>query len=302
MPKALPDVLDAVLEPIEQATWLDGIADRLSAAINKALPDGPVKDAVSGTPIGHPAHPMLVTLPIGSWLAATYLDLFGGRRSRPAARKLIALGAVAALPTALTGASDWADTQGAERRIGLVHAATNYTALSLYLASLAARRRDHHVRGVALALVGSSALGAGGWLGGHLSYARGVGVDTTVFEQFPTDWTDLAADADVTATPMRADAGGVPVLLVRDGGAGGEVRALADRCTHRGAPLHEGAVDAGCVTCPWHGSVFSFADGSVQRGPATRPQRSLEVRVTDGRVAVRAVDHQRSLATNPVGR
>jgi nitrite reductase/ring-hydroxylating ferredoxin subunit len=27
----------------------------------------------------------------------------------------------------------------------------------------------------------------------------------------------------------------------------------------------------GCLACPWHGSAFRIADGSVARGPATAP-------------------------------
>ena len=131
------------------------------------------------------------------------------------------------------------DTEGAEKRLGLAHAVANYTALGLYTGSWLARRRGKQARGVALALAGSSVLTVGGWLGGHLSYALGVGVDTTAFQQLPTDWVDVAAESDVTDSPAEFDAAGVPVLLVRDGG---QVRALADRCTHRGAPLHEGEI------------------------------------------------------------
>jgi nitrite reductase/ring-hydroxylating ferredoxin subunit len=237
-------------------------------------------------------------VPIGSWLAATFLDFAGGRASRPAAQRLIAFGAVAALPTAFTGASDWVDTTGAERRVGLVHAAMNYTALATYTASWLARRRGRHTRGVALAIAGLSVLGIGGWLGGHLSYALGVGVDTTAFEQLPTEWTDVAAESDVSTTPLLADADGVPVLLVRDGGS---IVAIADRCTHRGAPLHEGDVADGCVTCPWHSSRFRLADGSVVQGPATRPQPVFEVLIADERVSVRRAQEPRALRTNPVG-
>ena len=298
MPTIFPKAFDALLEPIERAAWLDAVADRISAVLTKALPNGPIKDAASGTPIGHPAHPVLVTVPIGSWLAATYLDLFGGRHSRPAARKLVAFGAAAALPAAFTGASDWMDTSGAERRVGLVHAATNYTALGLYASSWVARRHGRHARGVTLALVASSVLGVGGWLGGHLAYALGVGVDTTVFQHLPQEWADVAADADVTDRPSLVHVNDVPLLLVR---AEGAIRAIADRCTHRGAPLHEGDVADGCVICPWHGSTFRLLDGSVQRGPATRPQPTLEVRTVDGRVSVRRADQQRSLRSNPVG-
>ncbi len=287
MPNALPAALDMVAEKIEKADWLDAIADRLSGVLATVLPHGPVKDAASGTPIGHPLHPLLVTVPIGSWVATSYLDLLGGRGSRGAAQRLVALGVVTAAPTALTGASDWLDTVGSERRLGLAHAAANYTAIGLYAGSWLARRRGRHARGVTLALAGSSVLGVGGWLGGHLSYARGVGVDTTAFQQLPTDWTDVAADADITSTPTAVDLDGVAVLVVRDGG---EVRAIADRCTHRGAPLHEGEVSDGCIVCPWHGSTFRLDDGAIERGPATRPQPALAVRVADGRVAVRSAE------------
>ncbi len=76
--------------------------------------------------------------------------------------------------------------------------------------------------------------------------------------------------------------------------------ALADRCTHRGAPLHEGEVKEGCVICPWHDSVFDLRDGSVRSGPASRPQPVFDVQVSDGRVRVRRLE-SRTLRSNPVG-
>ena len=72
----------------------------------------------------------------------------------------------------------------------------------------------------------------------------------------------------------------MPIMVVRDGG---EIRALADRCSHRGGPLSDGEISDGCVTCPWHGSVFRLADGSVERGPAAYPQPALDTRVTTAR-------------------
>jgi nitrite reductase/ring-hydroxylating ferredoxin subunit len=150
-----------------------------------------------------------------------------------------------------------------------------------------------------LALAGAGLTGAAGWLGGHLAYALGVGVDTTAFQALPGEWTDTCAEADVPGTGgLRVDVAGVPVLLAR---AGGTVVALADRCTHRGGPLHDGEFADGCVTCPLHGSSFALADGRVRAGPATRPQPTLAVRVESGRVQVRRADEQRSLRTNPVG-
>lgn len=69
---------------------------------------------------------------------------------------------------------------------------------------------------------------------------------------------------------------------------GGEVRAVADRCAHRGGALHEGELVDGRVECPLHGSLFRLDDGSVKRGPSAYPQPTYEVRVENGRIAVRA--------------
>jgi nitrite reductase/ring-hydroxylating ferredoxin subunit/uncharacterized membrane protein len=292
----MPLPVEAV-ERIESAEVLDQSAELLAGIIGKAIPHGPVKDLLSGTPLGHPAHPMLVTVPIGAWVSVSVLDFVGGKAGRDAARKLVAFGALAALPTAATGASDWSDTLGAERRVGLVHAVGNYAALGVYGLSYLARRRGRHTRGKVLALAGAGLLAATGYLGGHLSYAYGVGVDTTAFQGAPEDWTDVAADADVTeGKATYVEAGGVPVLLSR---VSDRIVAIFDRCTHRGAPLHEGRISGDCVECPWHGSKFRLVDGEVERGPAQLPQPRLEVKISNGRVLLRRTE-ERALRSNPV--
>jgi nitrite reductase/ring-hydroxylating ferredoxin subunit/uncharacterized membrane protein len=268
---------------------LDPIGKTIGKAVRGLLPAGPVKDALSGTWLGHALHPLLTDVPIGTWTSATILDLAGGSDAEGASEILIAVGLAAAAPTAVTGWSDWADSEVGDpsvRRLGLVHAASNVTAIVCYAASFAARRGGRHGRGVALGLAGQAALGAGGFLGGHLSYAKGIWVDVTAFESGPAEWTRVAAPAEVReGEPFRAAAGGVDILLVRQGG---QVRALANTCTHRGGPLDEGKLLDGCVECPWHGSRFSLADGSVERGPATAPQPVYEVRETGDAVEVRA--------------
>ena len=90
----------------------------------------------------------------------------------------------------------------------------------------------------------------------------------------------------------------MPLLLTRD--TAGTVVVMADRCSHRGGPLHEGDLEDGCVVCPWHDSAFAL-DGSVVRGPATRPQQTYEVEVRTGEIFVRCADEPRTLRTNPVG-
>ncbi len=145
-----------------------------------------------------------------------------------------------------------------------------------------------------MAAIGLTA--ASGWLGGHLAYAQGVGVDTTVFELLPTEWTDLCSVDEVTDKPSRHEVGGVGVVAFR---AGSELVAMADRCTHRGGPLHEGELDPP-VASPAPGTAArSTAPAGWSPGPATRPQPALEVRVENGRVQVRR-DEERSLRLNPV--
>jgi nitrite reductase/ring-hydroxylating ferredoxin subunit len=51
--------------------------------------------------------------------------------------------------------------------------------------------------------------------------------------------------------------------------------------------MEEGTVEDGCLVCPWHGSRFRLADGSVARGPATSPQLSYDVRLVGERVQLK---------------
>jgi nitrite reductase/ring-hydroxylating ferredoxin subunit len=84
--------------------------------------------------------------------------------------------------------------------------------------------------------------------------------------------------------PVRQMLGEVPVVAIR---ADGAVHVLADRCSHMSGPLSDGELTGGCLTCPWHGSVFRIADGSVARGPATAPQPAFQTREVGGAIQVR---------------
>jgi Ferredoxin subunits of nitrite reductase and ring-hydroxylating dioxygenases len=57
-------------------------------------------------------------------------------------------------------------------------------------------------------------------------------------------------------------------------------------CTHRGGPLCEGAIWAGIVTCPWHGSEFNIQTGAVGTGPAEDPLQTYNVTVVDGKLII----------------
>ena len=278
-----------IIERLEDSESIDRLARPLARTASRLTQPTPIKNSLSGTWLGHPLHPMLTDVPIGSWVAATALDVFGGRSGRNAARRLVGLGVLAAAPTAFAGWSDWSDTYGPEQRIGVVHALGNLSAVALQLASYLARRRGDHGRGRLLSLAGAGVMGGAAYLGGHLSYVRGIGVNHTAFEELPAEWTDVAAIAELAPDkPARVSAGGVPVVLVRHDD---EVRALAATCVHAGGPLEEGQLVDGCLRCPWHGSMFELSSGKVVRGPATIPQPSLEVRLEEGRIQVRARTH-----------
>ena len=280
-----PRALEQLMAQIEQAEWLDSVARPLSKKVAALIPRGAVKDTLSGTWMGHPLHPMLTDIPIGAWTSAMMLDLLGRREDQAAARRLVGLGVVTALPTAVSGLADWSDTLGEERRVGLAHALGNVAAVSLYTMSWFARGRGQRWRGVTLGLAGATAATVGGYLGAHLAWRKGVNVDRHAWEHPSDGWVDVAAEGDLDQfAPHLVTAGDDAVLLVR---MGSTISAISDVCAHAGGPLHEGQVEDGCVTCPWHGSVFRLDDGSVVHGPATGPQPAFDVRLVAGRVSVR---------------
>ena len=289
MIQSLRDRLQSVRElplRLEQIDSLDQIADPVQRAVEGAVsPGSPLNEGLSGTAFGHPLHPPLTDVVIGAWTGAVVLDLVGGKRGRAAADRLIVLGVLAALPTVATGLNDWSTLYGGTRRVGVVHGGTNVVAVGLFGTSWLARKKGRRLTGKALALAGFGALTFTGFLGGHLSYRRGVGVDHTAFLEAPGEWTPVADETSVKESePMLVEVAGVDVMLVRQGD---ELCALLDHCAHQGGPLHEGSIEDGVVVCPWHSSHFRLSDGEALSGPTSHPQPALQVRVTDGKVEVR---------------
>lgn len=140
---------------------------------------GPLIDWVRSSPfhtgvLGHSIHPPLTDVTLGCWLSASILDLGGGAQSRSSATLLVGTGVVAAVPTALSGAGDWAGMEGAERRIAAVHALGTDIAILLLLGSLIARRRGRFALGTSLGLAGNAIVAGSGFLGGHLALTRGT--------------------------------------------------------------------------------------------------------------------------------
>ncbi|MFC9352501.1 Rieske 2Fe-2S domain-containing protein [Arthrobacter sp. NPDC057013] len=277
--------LHALVDAIEHFDRLDGVASAISKAVGKAVQPRPVRNTLSGTSLGHPLHPVLTDFPIGAWTMATVLDAVGGPASEPAADILVAVGIATAVPTAAAGLNDWSDTQGKSRRVGLVHAVANGTALCLFSSSAVARASGSRTIGKTLGLAGFGVLMFGGFLGGHLTFSNAVNVNRTANRTGPRKWTPVLAESELAdGVRRKVDTGNVSVLLYRSGAG---ILALDSVCSHMGGPLEEGTIADGCVTCPWHGSTFRLGDGHIVRGPATTPQPSYEARVNGGQVEVR---------------
>ncbi len=156
---------------IEKWAPLDSAANGISKlSVPVAVP------ALRGDWLGHALHPMLTDAPIGLWTASMVLDLVGGKASRPAARRLVGMGLLAAVPTAAAGLAEWESLPNrASRRVATAHAAGNVLVLGLYLRSWLSRRGGRHTAGALWGFAGGVLAAVTGYLGGHLSFALGVG-------------------------------------------------------------------------------------------------------------------------------
>jgi nitrite reductase/ring-hydroxylating ferredoxin subunit/uncharacterized membrane protein len=276
-------------EMLERVSLLDPLSARAQSLVRKLVPDrSMLKDLLSGTWLGHPLHPMLTDVVIGAWTSAWFLDLVPAKRTREASDALVGIGVLAALPTAAAGLADWSDLRTPERRVGTFHALGNVTALSLYALSYIQRRRGNRGLGWWLSMLGSGAATFSGLLGGHLSFGRGVGVNQTAFQEVPASWKEVLPESGLVEDVLtRAEVNGVPIVVYRHAD---RIFALADRCSHRGCPLHRGTVHPDLtLECPCHGSTYRLEDGALVRGPATAPQPGLEARMVGSAVEVRAI-------------
>ncbi|MEU9095264.1 Rieske 2Fe-2S domain-containing protein [Streptomyces sp. NPDC087901] len=268
------------MDRIERSERADRLADALRRTV-RAVPMGRGRDVLHGRWLGHPVHPLMVQLPLGSWMSAAVLDCLPGKQR--AARTLVGVGLVAALPAALAGWTDWAELRRPQMRVGLVHAASNAAGVALYAVSFAARTRGHFGRGRLWGLAGLTAVSVGGAVGGHMAFRQASGANHA--EHIPDvvgpGWHRIGDLSDFpVGEPVRAHVGDEPVVVVRE--EAGAVHVLAGRCSHMGGPLSEGELIDGCLRCPWHGSAFRLSDGWNVTGPATAPQPHFVTRITDG--------------------
>ena len=273
---------------------LDGPATGLQEIVRRTYrAGGPtigwrLANALHGTWLGHPLHPVLTDIVIGAWTAGAVLDtldaLTQGEVFGRCADTAVALGVTAALPTALAGLTDWQHTSDRPRRVGFVHALLNITATvlqgtSLVLRGLGARRTGRAISGIT-----AGALAVSAYLGSEMMQKYRIGVDRAPVTEGPPTFIPVMRVDELPENELRqvTTAEG-PILLVRQGD---RIYAMHATCTHMGGPLAQGAIVDGVVQCPWHGSRFALADGRVVRGPAAFPEQCLATRVREGMIEV----------------
>lgn len=171
--------------------------------------------SVSG-PYGRPIHPLLVTVPIGAWVAAVAFDIASltveGRAFGRAAQWLVAIGIVAAIVAAIFGFLDFRRlTKGTRaHKVAVTHMVLMDVALVLFIVSFVLRRADEDqfidgtpVLAFVVAVVAILVLLGGAWLGGRLSYGFGVRVvdeEDQLSGHLPEAPPNSAGDRDSTAS------------------------------------------------------------------------------------------------------
>ncbi len=286
-------------ERIENALIKSRLVNGFASAIQKLLNAlflktrlRPIKTFLNGTWLEHPLHPLLTDIPVGAWTMAILLDLialtFGVTNLGVASAIALGLGILAALAAIATGLLDWMDVDPPELAIGITHATINAVATLLFIIAFVVQWTSNwEIRpGDFLpALLGYIILIGGAYLGGSLVFRRGVMINRNAYRSGPKKFVPVLATKDLRENePTLVDAKGRPVLLVR---RGEEVYAIGAVCSHYGAPLQEGTLKDGIITCPWHLSRFSLQDGRVIEGPATAPVPAYEARINDGSIEVR---------------
>ena len=137
-------------------------------------------------PYGHPLHGILITIPVGTWIAALVFDiiaLISGDQAPFAAgaRTLVAIGVIGALIAAIFGFIDFSGIQAGTRTraIALGHMIANLLAVVVFVVSFIFRLVEgdqFSVGGFVTTILGILIIGFSGFLGGELVYRYGVRV------------------------------------------------------------------------------------------------------------------------------
>jgi len=307
MSETPPSVAVPEVSPEPQSTpqpFAERLSDTLQHIIQVVVgsqrkPPRRLKSLLNGTWFGHPLHPVITDIPVAAWMITAVFDvlwLISPTTFAWAARGAevtVLLGLLGALGAIVTGLTDWSDTCGAERRVGLNHALFNALATMLYLVSFVLRLLQAPGDSILTAIIGFVGLASviyAAYLGGDMAFTKGTGVNHTAWEAAGDDYEAVLAVESVEENKLyRVTAAGVPAVLLRQGL---QFYAISATCPHAGGPLDEGALEGDVVECPWHGSRFCMRDGRVLTGPATVNAPRYDVRVRNRQVEIKRMgDH-----------
>ena len=171
-PSRAPSAFLRLLGRLERWTGLDPVVRGVEPFAGRIVANERLRRVLHGDATGIPLHIISTDLPLGAWWMAQFLDLFPDDGMRRASTRLVGLGVVAALPTALTGWAEWARADCGTRRVGIVHAAANAVSTLIFLGSWAARSRRRHDLGVWLSRLGGVVLLVGAMCGGYMRSDR----------------------------------------------------------------------------------------------------------------------------------
>jgi nitrite reductase/ring-hydroxylating ferredoxin subunit len=287
---------------VRAAGWLDPFAKAVGAVVSgfyKIPGTTPIKNLLHGTWIlRHPLHPAVTDATVGGYTMLALLDIVYLARHEPSLAfptdLVLVATTVTAIVSAVSGLTDWNETDGNDRRLGILHGLLMLAATIGFVASGITRvqggipARDGAIY---LALLSYVVLIAAAYIGGELPFGHGVGVNRQAWTQRKGDWETLdvtAASLGDRAPVVARTKAGVPVFVAKLDNA---IYAIGNRCTHLACPLNEGewvGSDRCEIRCRCHGSEFCVRDGGVRRGPATANELTWETRVSAaGQVEVR---------------
>jgi uncharacterized membrane protein len=148
-------------------------------------PDKRPANAIAGA-YGHPIHPILVTVPIGVWIASLVFDIASRAADDPdafstGAQWLVAIGIIGAVLAALWGFVDYLRIERGTPafRTGTTHFLLNDVVLVLFIVSWVLRLGNDGATSIGLivlSIIALALLSVSGWLGGKLAYRFGVRV------------------------------------------------------------------------------------------------------------------------------
>lgn len=297
-PPTSPAMKHLTGEVIASMPWLDALAKPVRSWLSRlyGTPDQSsyrVKDMLNGVWFGHPLHPVLVTIPLGAWTSTLMFDMLWLKtRDESSARGAdltMWLGLLGATASAVTGATNWVDTDGMEMRTGMLHALLNSGITVTNLASAILRLTGRRKVAITLATVGYAVSLYSAYIGGELSYSNAIGINHVAWEGGSDDFVPVMNEQDLLpGKPTRVEVDGIPAVVYKEGRA---IYAIAATCSHLGGPLDEGVVKEGVVYCPWHNSGFRLCDGSVANSPAVYAQPTFAVRTRNGKIELRRLEH-----------